>query len=74
MIRTAPDLSGLEVVHPRVATALRAKSGPERLRLAHQSWELARERLGIFLARVHPDWDAERTRREVARRLLGDSG
>jgi hypothetical protein len=74
MKEAAPDLSGLEVVHPRVATALRAKSGAERLRLAHESWELARERLGVFLARVHPDWDGEHIRREVARRLLGDSG
>ena len=74
MNRAAPNLAGLEIVHPRVATALRAKSGPERLRLAHESWELARERLGVFLAVVHPDWDAARIRREVARRFIGDSG
>ena len=74
MKEAALDLAGLEIVHPRVATALRAKSGPERLRLAHESWELARDRLGVFLAHVHPDWDAERIRREVARRFLGDSG
>lgn len=74
MIRAAPDLSGLEVVHPRVATALRSKSGPERLRLAHESWELARERLGAFLAGTHPEWGEEHIRREIAGRLLGDSG
>src|SRR5207244_1946960 len=34
MIRAVRDLSALEVVHPRVAMALRAKSGSERLRLA----------------------------------------
>ncbi len=74
MIRAVPDLSALEVVHPRVATALRAKSGSERLRLAHESWELARERLSAFFAATHPDWDAARIARGVARRLLGDSG
>ena len=74
MIRAVPDLSALEVVHPRVAIALRTKSGSERLRLAHESWELARERVSAFFAATHPDWDAARVAREVARRLLGDAG
>jgi len=74
MIRAVPDLAALEVVHPRVAIALRKKSGSERLRLAHESWELARERLSAFFAATHPDWDAARIARGVARRLLGDSG
>jgi len=74
MNRAVLDLSSLEVVHPQVAIALRAKSGSERLRLAHESWDLARERLGAFFAATHPDWDAARIARGVARRLLGDSG
>jgi len=41
---------------------------------AHESWELASERLSAFLAATHPDWDAARIARGVARRLLGDSG
>lgn len=67
------DLAGVEAVHPVVAKSLRAKSGPERLRLAHEAWELARARLDAFLAAGHPDWDIERVRQEVARRLLRDS-
>ncbi len=74
MIRAVLDLSALEVVHPRVAIALSTKSGSERLRLAHESWELARERVSAFFAATHPDWDAARVASEVARRLLGDSG
>ena len=74
MNRAVLDLSSLEVVHPQVAIALRAKSCSERLRLAHESWDLARERLGAFFAATHPDWDAARIARGVARRLLGDSG
>jgi len=74
MIRAVLDLSALEVVHPRVAIALGTKSGSERLRLAHESWELARERVSAFFAATHPDWDAARVAREVARRLLGDAG
>lgn len=68
-----PDLAGIEVVHAEVARALRAKSGAGRLRLAHETWELAQERLTAFLAARHPEWSVERVRREVARRLLGES-
>ena len=66
--------AGIETVHPEVARALRAKSGAERLRLAHEAWELAHARLIAFLTWMHPDWSPTRVRREVARRLLGDSG
>jgi len=68
------DLAGIEVVHPAVARALRAKPGVERLRLAHEAWELAHARLTTFLASAHPEWHAARVRLEVARRLLRDSG
>ena len=68
-----PDLAGIEVVHAEVARALRAKSGAARLRLAHETWELAHERLTAFLVARHPEWRAERVQREVARRLLGES-
>lgn len=68
------DLAGIEVVHPTVARILRSKSGADRLRLAHEAWELAGQRLGLFLATRHPDWGPERVGREVARRFLHDSG
>jgi hypothetical protein len=70
----ARDLSRLSVVHSRVADALRAKSGAERLRLAHESWELARDRLTAYLAAQHPEWSRRRVETDVAKRLLGDSG
>jgi hypothetical protein len=41
----------------------------ERLRLAHEAWELARDRLMAFLQSEHPDWPVERVQREVAARL-----
>ena len=65
-------MSRIEAVHPEVARALRAMSGMERLRLAHETWELARERLGAYLAAHHPDWRRDQIEKEVARRLLGD--
>ncbi|HEU5320091.1 MAG TPA: hypothetical protein VFX28_04765, partial [Methylomirabilota bacterium] len=57
-----------------VARALRAKSGMERLRLAHETWELVRDRLTAYLAAGHPEWSATEIRRQVAARLRHDSG
>ncbi|MBI2205969.1 MAG: hypothetical protein HYU41_19175 [Candidatus Rokubacteria bacterium] len=57
-----------------VARILSAKPPYERLRLAHEAWELARDRLGAFMAARHPEWDAVTVRRAVAQRLLGDAG
>ena len=57
------------MVDDKMADVLRAKSGMERLRLAHEAWELARERLTAFLGAKHPEWSREEVSREVARRL-----
>jgi hypothetical protein len=65
-------MARIEAVHPEVARALRAMSGMERLRLAHETWELTRERLAAYLAARHPDWRQDEIEKEVARRLLGD--
>jgi hypothetical protein len=56
-------------LHPDVVRILRGMSGMERLRLAHEAWELARDRLTAFVGAVHPDWTPERVAREVAARL-----
>ena len=66
------DWRRIEVVDPDVAAALRAKSGAERLRLAHEAWEFARHRLVAFLAWKHPAWTTEQVNREVAKRLAND--
>jgi hypothetical protein len=64
----------IEAVHPEVARALRAISGMERLRLAHETWELTRDRLAAYLTARHPTWPLEEVERQVARRFLGESG
>lgn len=66
--------SRIEAVDRRVAEVLRAKSGMERLRLAHEAWELARDRLTAFLRARHPDWEGEVVRKHVATRLADESG
>ena len=63
------EITRIETLHPDVVTVLRAKSGMERLRLAHEAWELAQERLTAFVMARHPEWSHEEVQREVARRL-----
>ncbi|MGZ3318798.1 MAG: hypothetical protein ACXU95_16065, partial [Isosphaeraceae bacterium] len=63
------DVSHTDVVDSRVAAILRAKSGMERLRLAHEAWELAHDRLTVFLAARNPEWDEEQVQAAVAKRL-----
>jgi len=61
--------ASIERLDPKVAKILRGKSGMERLRLAHEAWELARDRLTAFVLARHPDWAPDQVRREVATRL-----
>lgn len=66
--RRAED-AGCERLDPEVVRILRGKSGMERLRIAHEAWELARDRLTAFFQAAHPDWAPDRIQREVATRL-----
>jgi hypothetical protein len=69
-----PAIKRIEAVHPEVARALRARSGMERLRLAHETWEMVRDRLAMYLAIRYPEWSPVEIQRHVARRLLDDPG
>ena len=72
----APQLDSrrIEVIDDEMAKILRAKSGTERLQIGFGMFESARRMLTSMLAADHPDWDEERVRQEVARRLAHDSG
>ena len=59
----------IERLDPEVARVLRAESGMERLRLAHEAWELARDRLTAYCRARHPEWSEDQVRQEVATRL-----
>ncbi len=63
----------IDAVDPDMAKVFGEKSGMERLRIAHEAWAQARERLIAFLTAENPKWDPEQVRKEVARRLLGGS-
>jgi len=67
------DVSRTDMVDLRVAAILRAKSGMERLRLAHEMWQLTRDRLTAFLRSYHPEWDEAELQRRVADWLLHGS-
>ena len=61
-----PAIERIEAVH-LVARALRARSGMERLRLAHDEWEMARNRIGIKVAErlgLGPLWEQIRKQAE----------
>jgi hypothetical protein len=68
------DPRRIEVVDDQVARILRGMSGADRLRLAHEAWELARERLIAFVGSRNPQWSVERVRQEVAKRLGHEPG
>jgi hypothetical protein len=68
-----PDISQIGMVDPRVVEILRRMSGMERLRLAHEMWQLTRERLTKFLRSHHPEWDEAELQRRVADWLLHGS-
>ena len=63
------DAGRIEIVDWDVAAVLRRKSGMERLRLAHEAWELARDRLAAFIGARHPELSQEEVQRQVAKRL-----
>jgi hypothetical protein len=65
----AIDWQRIEVVDEAVAVALRKMAGAERLRLAHEAWELARDRLTLYLTWRHPEWSRAEVARQVASRL-----
>ena len=67
--RARAESTTIELLDPHVTKILRGKSGMERLRLAHEAWELARDRITVFLEARHPDWTTGEIRREVATRL-----
>jgi hypothetical protein len=60
----------IERLRPDAARILRSKPGMARLRLAHDAWELARDRLTAYCRARHPGWSEERVVwQEVAARL-----
>ena len=71
--RSRPVPPRIDAVDPDMARVFAAKSGMERLRIAHEAWAQARERLIAFLTAEHPEWNPTEVRQQVAKRLLSGS-
>lgn len=63
------DWRRIEVLDEAMAEVLRRKTPAERLQIGFGLWRSAQKLLRGQLASLHPEWDAQRLEREVARRL-----
>ena len=68
------DPGQIEVVDDAIAEILRGKSVTERVAMILEANELMRKLIEGPLRAGHPQWSADRINREVARRMLGDTG
>ena len=63
------DYGQIEVVDDTMAEVLRRKTHAERIRIGFNMWISTRNMLMSYLQKSHPEWDIERIKEEVARRL-----
>jgi hypothetical protein len=63
------DKNRIEVVDDMMAEVLRRKTPAERISIGFGLWTSARKMLLSHLGSTHPEWDAERLTKEVAKRL-----
>lgn len=63
------DKGQIEVVDDTMAEVLKRKTPAERLGIGFAMWTSANRMLTSHLKNLHPDWDDEKVREEVARRL-----
>lgn len=72
-MKTRTVFPDFEIVDRKMAEVLRAKTGPERLRMAWGLRESAERLLPRYLSAEHPDWDERAIAQEVASRLSKSS-
>ena len=63
------DQGQIEVGDNLMAGILRGKTWSERIRIGFDLWQSTRNMLLVHLRKTHPDWNAEKIKHEVARRL-----
>lgn len=68
-----PEEIRFEVMDDRVAAVFAAMTPARRLQIAFEMWDFTWNMLRLNLLREHPDWDAERIRREMVRRINPDA-
>lgn len=70
----APRRTTVERMDPEMVEVLRAKTGAERMAIAFGMLRSTRRLIASQLRSVHPGWDEDTLRREVARRIPLGSG
>lgn len=63
------DKGQIEVVDDAMAEVLKRKTSAERIAIGFNMWASAHNMLTVYLRKTYPDWNFERLRREVNRRL-----
>lgn len=63
------DSGQIEVVDDVMAEVLRRKTPAERIQIGFHLWKSVRNMLMVHLKKTHPEWDVEKLKQEVARRL-----
>jgi hypothetical protein len=72
-MRHSIDPRNIETVGDEVAAILRTKSPTDRIQMAAEANDTARLLAAAGIRHFHPHWSEERIRREVARRMLGET-
>jgi len=63
------DKGQIEAVDDLMADILRGKTAAERIRIGFDLWISTRNMLLVHLRKTHPDWNVEKIKHEVSRRL-----
>ena len=67
------DPRQIEVMDDATAMAMRRKTPAERLAIAFDLWEYAREHVEAAVRWQHPEWNDQLVLKEIARRMLHES-
>jgi len=63
------ELSRIEVIDDVMCDVLKKKTSFERLKIAFGLWSSAKTQLFNNLQSLHPEWDEDKIRQEVVRRI-----
>lgn len=69
MIKLRLDRGQIEVMDNTMAEILRRKSCAERIAIGFDMWFSATKMLAAHLRKSHPDWNENRVKIEVGRRM-----
>jgi len=63
------DSNRIKVIDDVMCDILKKKSSLERLEIAFGLWRSAKIQLFYYLQSLHPEWDDEKIRQEIVRRM-----